>query len=100
MNRLKRTTNRPRVLCLSSAVSAYWRLAAVMILALSLMIAAFAGNRALAKDPLSIVTTIAMVGDITQNVAGDRADVIFLMGSGVDPHLYKATASDVRKLQR
>jgi manganese/zinc/iron transport system substrate-binding protein len=31
-------------------------------------------------------------------VAGDRADVIALMGPGVDPHLYKATQGDLQKL--
>jgi manganese/zinc/iron transport system substrate-binding protein len=32
-------------------------------------------------------------------VAADRADVTGLMGEGVDPHLYQATAADVRRLQ-
>ncbi len=48
--------------------------------------------------PYTIVTTIAMVKDIVQNVAGDKARVIGLMGEGVDPHLYKPTRDDVAKL--
>lgn len=50
--------------------------------------------------PLRVVATTGMVGDLATRIAGDRAEVDYLMGPGVDPHLYKATASDVRKLQR
>lgn len=53
-----------------------------------------------AQSPLQIVATTGMVGDMVSRVAGERGQVEYLMGPGVDPHLYKATASDVRKLQR
>lgn len=46
----------------------------------------------------TIVTTVGMVTDIVRAVAGDRAEVVGLMGSGVDPHLYKPTRSDVERL--
>jgi len=46
----------------------------------------------------TIVCTTGMVTDVVRNVAGDRAEVIGLMGSGVDPHLYKPTRSDVQRL--
>ena len=49
---------------------------------------------------LRVVATTGMVGDLATQIAGDHGDVEYLMGPGVDPHLYKATASDVRKLQR
>lgn len=45
-----------------------------------------------------IVTTVGMVADIVRNVAGDRAEVVGLMGAGVDPHLYKPTRSDIKRL--
>lgn len=48
--------------------------------------------------PFRIVTTVAMVTDIVREVAGDRATVTGLLGEGVDPHLYKPTRDDVRKL--
>lgn len=48
----------------------------------------------------SVVTTIGMIADIAENLAGDYVNVTALMGPGVDPHLYKATASDVQKLDR
>ncbi len=47
-----------------------------------------------------IVTTTAQVGDIVANIVGDKANVDVLMGSGVDPHLYRPTRSDVVKLER
>jgi manganese/zinc/iron transport system substrate-binding protein len=50
------------------------------------------------SDQYTIVATVGMVGDIARNVAGDHAQVMGLMGSGVDPHLYKPTRTDVSKL--
>lgn len=48
--------------------------------------------------PMRIVCTTGVVGDMVRGIVGDRASVTTLMGPGVDPHLYKATASDVRSL--
>lgn len=53
-----------------------------------------------AEKKLRVTTTVSMVTDLVQSVGGDRVQVEGLMGPGVDPHLYKATASDVTKLQR
>ena len=54
------------------------------------------------NDPelLNAVATTSIVGDLVREVGGDRVAVISLMGPGVDPHLYKATASDVTALRR
>jgi manganese/zinc/iron transport system substrate-binding protein len=46
----------------------------------------------------TIVTTCGMVTDLVRQVAGDRATVIGLMHEGVDPHLYKPTRNDVKRL--
>lgn len=46
----------------------------------------------------TIVATVGMVSDVVRNIAGDRAEVMGLMGSGVDPHLYKPTRSDVQRM--
>lgn len=48
----------------------------------------------------NIVCTTAMVADLVKNVVGDRAEVLALMGEGVDPHLYKPTRDDATKLLR
>ncbi|MEW6306647.1 MAG: zinc ABC transporter substrate-binding protein [Verrucomicrobiota bacterium] len=54
----------------------------------------------LAAGPkIKVTTTVTMVTDLVKQVGGDRVEVQGLMGAGVDPHLYKATASDVAKLQ-
>lgn len=45
-----------------------------------------------------VVTTCGMVTDIVRIVAGDHAEVFGLMNEGVDPHLYKPTRNDVKKL--
>ncbi|REJ71035.1 MAG: manganese transporter [Planctomycetota bacterium] len=50
------------------------------------------------EERYTIVTTTAMIADIAAEVAGDHADVVSLMGTGVDPHLYRPTTSDTTKL--
>ena len=49
---------------------------------------------------LHVVTTIGMIADVVKNVGGERVRVTGLMGPGVDPHLYKASEGDVRRLFR
>ncbi len=46
----------------------------------------------------TVVTTTNLIGDLARRVGGDRVRVEPLMGPGVDPHLYKASESDVRRL--
>lgn len=48
---------------------------------------------------LNIVTTTGQVADLAANVGGDRVKVQALMGPGIDPHLYKASARDVERLR-
>lgn len=45
------------------------------------------------------VATVGMIADVVREIAGDNTEVEGLIGEGVDPHLYKPTASDVKKLQ-
>jgi manganese/zinc/iron transport system substrate-binding protein len=49
---------------------------------------------------IQVVATTGHVADVVQNVGGDRVAVTTLMGPGVDPHLYKASAGDVMTIQR
>lgn len=51
------------------------------------------------EGPLRVVATTGMIGDAAREIGGDRVTVTTLMGPGVDPHTYKATARDVRTLQ-
>ncbi|MBU2938154.1 zinc ABC transporter substrate-binding protein [Lacinutrix sp. C3R15] len=47
---------------------------------------------------LNIVTTTTMITDLVKNIGGEHVNTQGLMGSGVDPHLYKASEGDVTKL--
>ena len=52
----------------------------------------------LTQRKIKIVTTTGMIADAVKNVGGERVDVTALMGPGVDPHLYKASAGDVSRM--
>ena len=47
-----------------------------------------------------IICTTGMIADVVSSVVGDQADVVALLGAGVDPHLYKPTRADVVALSR
>ena len=49
-------------------------------------------------DRLRVVATTTIVGDVVGSVGGDDIRLEVLMGPGVDPHLYKASAGDVRRM--
>lgn len=51
-----------------------------------------------ADGRIRVVTTIGMISDLVERIGGEHVYVQGLMGPGVDPHLYKARAGDVRKL--
>jgi manganese/zinc/iron transport system substrate-binding protein len=63
--------------------------------AVALAAGAALGAPAGAQTPLA-VATVGMIGDVARNVAGACVEVETLMGPGVDPHLYQASAGDVR----
>lgn len=46
-----------------------------------------------------IVATTSMLTDALINLVGDSAEIIGLMGPGVDPHLYQASPGDLKKMQ-
>jgi manganese/zinc/iron transport system substrate-binding protein len=51
-------------------------------------------------DGLTLVATTGMVEDVVRAVAGDQAQVLGMMGPGVDPHLYQPTRTDVGQMIR
>lgn len=57
-----------------------------------------ANSKSTVAGPLYVVTTTGMIADTARAVAGTLAKVESLMQTGVDPHLYKASQSDVRRL--
>ena len=57
---------------------------------------AFGAGTAQAK--MQVLATTTMSADLARQVGGDAIDVKGLMGVGVDPHLYQASAGDVKAL--
>jgi manganese/zinc/iron transport system substrate-binding protein len=53
---------------------------------------------ALAHRQVRVATTTNFITDLARRIGGDRVRVTGLMGPGVDPHLYKASAGDVKTL--
>ncbi|MGH7505452.1 MAG: metal ABC transporter solute-binding protein, Zn/Mn family, partial [Longimicrobiales bacterium] len=76
----------------------HWPAVAVLAVALVAGCAGRAGERE--DGRILAVTTIGMIADIVARVGGERVRVEGLMGPGIDPHLYKASAGDVRSLAR
>jgi len=52
-----------------------------------------------ALPPLSIVVTTSILGDVLKTIGGDDATVRVLMGPGVDPHGYEASAADAAAMR-
>ena len=56
-------------------------------------------NPADSDGKLNVITTTTMLYDMAAAVGGDFVRVTALMGPGIDPHLYQASAGDVTKMQ-
>lgn len=52
------------------------------------------------RDEIRAVATVGMVGDIVAKIGRGRVSVETLMGPGIDPHVYKASEGDLRRLER
>ncbi|MCY3908148.1 MAG: zinc ABC transporter substrate-binding protein [Anaerolineaceae bacterium] len=72
----------------------------MVVLLLTGLLAA-SGSLAAQDDarPLVVATT-TQARDALEIVAGERIELIGLMGAGVDPHLYRPTEADVRAMNR
>lgn len=74
----------------------------ILVTMFSLMVlAACSSNEAgnTENDQLKVTTTIAQIADGIEHIGGEHVEVNSLMGPGTDPHLYKATQSDISLLQ-
>ncbi|MCS7460254.1 zinc ABC transporter substrate-binding protein [Paenibacillus doosanensis] len=52
------------------------------------------------EGKIKVTATIGMISDVVRQVGGEHVEVTGLMKSGVDPHLYKASQGDVKKLEQ
>jgi manganese/zinc/iron transport system substrate-binding protein len=70
------------------------------LLALPACVAAPAsGDEAIGDRRVRVTTTTNFITDTVTRIGGDRVQVTGLMGPGVDPHLYRASAGDVQALR-
>ena len=75
------------------------RHSSTVIHALMIVLVGAFGTSSAQEAPARVVASVGMVGDVAAELAGACAVVDTLMGPGVDPHGYRATASDVRAVQ-
>lgn len=68
------------------------------MLALSLACGGAQQESTESPGPLRVVATTSIVGDLVRTIGGDAVALETLMGAGVDPHLYKPSAGDVRSM--
>ncbi|NEN86591.1 zinc ABC transporter solute-binding protein [Paenibacillus elgii] len=95
---MKNVKTKPR---LSSSFKRF--IMTIMFLALAVSLAACGAPKEKengAPGKVKITTTIGMIADIVKQVGGDHVEVTGLMKSGVDPHLYKASQGDLKKLDQ
>lgn len=57
------------------------------------------GSEPSGRGDVDVVTTTNFITDTVRQIGGERVSVRALMGPGVDPHLYKASAGDVSALR-
>ena len=69
-----------------------------LVVLFALVICFSCKNDSKSNGKLNVVTTTSMITDLVENIGGDYINLQGLMGSGVDPHLYKASEGDVTKL--
>lgn len=47
------------------------------------------------REPLKVVATFSVLGDLVQNVSGNRVDLTVLVGSDADAHSYEPSPADI-----
>lgn len=75
------------------------RLAAALALTGGLGLATRLPAAAQDGDPISVVATFSVLGDLVLNVGGDRVDVHVLVPSGADAHTFEPTPEDAAALE-
>jgi len=77
-----------------------WTAAMVTVVSLLALAAGCSQEETSGGGKLVVTTTVGMLADTVERVGGERVEVTALMGPGVDPHLYKASARDLDRLRR
>jgi manganese/zinc/iron transport system substrate-binding protein len=71
-------------------------------IAISLIAITLAGcdNSGVTGGKPVIVATTTMIGDLVKQIAGDKVDLVVIMGAGVEPHTYKPSTRDLADIKR
>lgn len=71
----------------------------IAIIPILILVAACGGSPGTNADGgVEVVATTNIVADLVRTIGGTQVAVEALMGPGIDPHLYKASAGDVRRM--
>jgi len=70
-----------------------------LVLALAALMGCGGGDQTTeTSGKLKVVATTMQVGDLVKVIGSEHVDLTVLMGPGIDPHQYKASAGDVNRL--
>jgi zinc/manganese transport system substrate-binding protein len=67
-----------------------------LLAAAALMVGAAAGSPSTAAEPLKVVVSFSILGDLVANVGGDRVELTTLVGLDSDAHVYEPRPADAR----
>ncbi len=87
--------------CMKKSLSQFCWAAFWPVLVIGMLLLAGCGSGGPAtvdREVLRVVVTTGMIADVVREVAGERAEVVQLMGEGIDPHGYTPTRDDVAAL--
>ncbi len=75
--------------------------AKVLLLFVSIaMIMSCNTNKKVKREKPMVLSTTGMINDAVINLLGEHVEAVMLMGPGVDPHYYKATQGDLKKMNQ
>ncbi|MBP1154344.1 MULTISPECIES: zinc ABC transporter substrate-binding protein [unclassified Paenibacillus] len=77
----------------------------ILFLGLAVTLAACGGSKEVGgntadEGKIKVTSTIGMIHDLVKQVGGEHVEAYGLMQPGVDPHLYKASQGDLKKLEQ
>ncbi len=68
------------------------------IFVIILLISSCSGKDKIQSDKIKIAVSVFPISDIVKNIAGDKAEVFFVVPAGANPHTFEPSPSDVKKI--
>ena len=74
---------------------------ALLLTVISMGASASSGSRVQAQsgDPISVIATFSILGDVVSRVGGDKVSISVLIPSGADAHVFEPTPENAGKLE-